>query len=116
MRINKSVGIAVLFTAIWSVSALGEDKTCTVVGPHCEGCVSSVKERVCTEGSVYSTCEGKIVDEEKKIGEFRFVTKDPSAKIDEKALAKLISTADIEYKLKKCVTTAKTPAGKAKKG
>lgn len=80
-------------------SAWAEDKTCTVSGMHCKGCQEMVEGKVCDE-TKYSTCEVKIVDEKKKIGEIRLVTKEATAKVDEKALNAAI--VDSGYKMKSC--------------
>lgn len=77
-----------------------EEKTCEVKGMHCEDCTTSVKAKVC--GDMYSTCEVKIVDAKKKMGSLRIVTKEATAKIDEKALKPLV--ADTGYTLEKCTT------------
>ena len=92
-----------------ATAAYAEEKTCTVKGMHCKGCAESVEGKVCDQEK-YSTCDIKIKDEKKEIGSVHLVTKDKSAKIDEKALGTQIE--DAGYKLDKC----KAPAAPKKKG
>jgi copper chaperone CopZ len=82
-------------------SAFAETKTCTVSGMHCKGCKEMVEGKVCDE-TKYSTCNVKILDAKKKIGEVHLVMKDSAAKVDEKALGEAME--DSGYKLKECKT------------
>jgi len=89
-------------------AASAEEKICSVTGMHCTGCTEMVEGKVCDEAK-YSTCEVKVLDKKKKLGEVRLITKDTEAKVDEKALGAMIE--DSGYKMTKCKTT-----GPKKKG
>lgn len=99
--------ILLTFLFVGGFSAVAEEKTCTVKGPHCKGCAEMIEGKVCDE-TKYSTCEVTILDENKKIGQVRLVTKDTTGKVDEKELGKLISETDKKYKLEKCKASKKT--------
>lgn len=103
--------IFVLATAGFLQSAFAEDKTCAVKGMHCAGCTESVQGKVCEEGK-YSTCDVKIKDMKKEMGEIHLVTKDTTAKIDEAAVGEAVK--DAGYKLQKCTASKVKPAQKAK--
>ncbi|NJL24388.1 MAG: hypothetical protein HC902_03900 [Calothrix sp. SM1_5_4] len=62
----------VTLIAMVCLHAQAEEKTCTVKGMTCDGCVGIVKEKVCS-GSEYSTCEVEI-------GKIHVVTKDARRK------------------------------------
>lgn len=94
--------------AALSVSAFAEEKTCTVKGMHCQGCVDMVKEKVCSGD--YATCDVSVADEKKKIGKITLTTKAADGKVDEAALGKAIESTG--YKLEKC----EGAKAKAKKG
>ena len=89
----------ILFAMLFvGFAASAEDKTCTVSGMHCSGCKEMVEGKICDE-TKYSTCEVKILDEEKEICQVRLVTKDAKAKVDEKALAAELKQVEPKYKL-----------------
>lgn len=92
--------------------AHAEDKTCAVKGMHCEACTEMVQGKVCEDGK-YSTCEVKITNEKKELGQVHLVTKDATAKIDEKQVGAAVK--DAGYTLQKCkATAAKADTKKAK--
>lgn len=91
----------ILCAAFLTSHAFADEKTCTVDGPHCKGCMEMIEGKVCDD-KVYSKCEVKILDEDKKIGQIYVVTKDAAAKVDEKVLAKQLTDLESDYSLKKC--------------
>jgi cation transport ATPase len=104
----------ILFAAVLlaGTQAFAVETTCEVKGMHCTGCTEMVEGKVCDEAK-YSTCEVKVTDEKKKLGAIHLVTKDASAKVDEKELGKIVT--DAGYKLEKCSPKKadKAPAKKA---
>lgn len=100
--------VVLAFSLFNGFSAFAEDKTCVVKGMHCEGCTEMVQGKVCEEGK-YSTCEIKITDEAKELGQIHVVTKDEKAKVDEKAIKAAV--IDAGYKMQSCAATkSKAPA------
>jgi hypothetical protein len=98
--------VLVFIIAMVCLPALAEEKTCALKGMDCQGCVDTVKEKVCNDS--YAVCDVKIKNPAKKMGELHVSTKDPAAKIDEQAIGKIVS--DITYTLEKC--SAVTPKTK----
>ncbi len=92
-------------------SVYAAETTCTVKGMHCTGCKEMVEGKLCDE-TKYSTCEVKVTDANKKLGSIHLVTKDASAKIDEKAVGAIIS--DSGYTMEKCAAGAKADKAPAK--
>ncbi len=78
-------------------SAYAETKVITVEKMHCPDCVASVKAKLCTKGT-YTTCDVKILDEAKELGQVKLVTKGKE-KIDMAKVEKIIG--DEGYVLKK---------------
>ena len=93
---KKLLLLAFLSGGLW---ASAESVTCTVNGPHCQGCREMIEGQVCDEAK-YSTCAVKIIDEEKKIAEVKLVTKDNKAKVDQATLGTVFEKMD--YKLASC--------------
>ncbi len=89
--------LSFLFAA--SLQATAEETTCAVKGMHCQGCTEMVEGKVCDEAK-YSTCTVKVLDAKKQTGEIHLVTKDATAKVDEKAVGKLVE--DSGYKMLSC--------------
>src|SRR5690554_5893581 len=84
---------------VWSSTALAEEKACQIQGMHCKGCVEMVEEKIC-RADLYEVCKGRIVDADKRIGEFHLKTKKADAKVDLNQLK-----ADLEptgYSLGEC--------------
>ncbi len=79
--------------------AHAEDKVCQVTGMTCSSCVDMVKAKVCATGS-YGTCEAKLVNVKKELGELHVSTKDAGGKVDEKTLKAAVK--DAGYTLGKC--------------
>lgn len=82
--------------------ALAETATITVEGMHCSGCKESVKAKVCGSDAVKAnaeSCDVKLTDEEKQIGEITIVTK-PEKKVDMAAVEAGVKAAG-EYKVGK---------------
>lgn len=84
------------------LQATAEEKTCAVKGMECTGCVDMVKDKVCTEN--FSTCDVTVTDKKNKVGQIHIVTKDATAKVDEKALSTAIK--DTTYTVEKCAAGA----------
>ncbi len=87
-------------TTLAQVSYAGE-ATCKVKGMHCSGCKEMVEGKLCDEAK-YSTCDVKILDAKKEIGQLHLVTKDKMAQVDQKSVDAVI--VDAGYKLEKCET------------
>lgn len=83
-------------------AAYAEDLTCTVKGMHCTGCKEMVEGKLCDEAK-YPTCEVKILDANKELGQVHLITKDNTAKVDQKSVSAIIE--DAGYKLQKCSPT-----------
>lgn len=114
-HLNQFLLVGFLVSVLgWSLQSGAEEKTCTVKGMHCQGCTEMVTGKVCGEGEVYSTCDVKVTDVKKEIGQVHLVTKDASAKIDEKALTAIIE--DAGYKLEKCSVVKGKAKTTGKKG
>jgi copper chaperone CopZ len=91
---NVLIASLVLFAS----SVFAESKTFKVDGMHCADCAATVTEKLCDKKK-YSTCDVKVIDEEKEIGQIKLVTKDKKAKIDMVKVAKIIE--DEGYKVSK---------------
>jgi cation transport ATPase len=85
-----------------SAVARAEDKTCNVKGMHCESCSEMVQGKVCDQAK-YSTCDVKIVNEKKELGQIHLITKDATAKINEKIVSEAVK--DAGYEMQKCKTS-----------
>lgn len=89
-----------------SSMALAETATITVNGMHCSGCKEMVKAKVCEDATVKAnaeSCEVKLVDESKEIGQVTIVSK-PETKVDVAAVEAGIKAAG-EYKVAKVDVT-----------
>ncbi|HMN67581.1 MAG TPA: heavy metal-associated domain-containing protein [Bdellovibrionales bacterium] len=91
--------------------ASAEETTCTVKGMHCQGCTESVEGKVCDENK-YKTCEIKIIDAKKQIGQIRVEPKDAKANVDEKAISALVK--DAGYEMQNCKKSKTIAEPKAK--
>jgi|GEM_PF-5233109 len=91
----KLLGIAIAFLFVSSVHA--ETKVVKLGKVHCQDCVATLKEKVCT-GTDYQTCEVKLINKKKEIGELKLVTKG-DAKIDMTKVSKIVE--DEGYTIKK---------------
>lgn len=69
----KALGITLL-GSLFALTAAAEILTFKVQNMHCEACEMAVKKNVCTPGT-YATCDAKVVDQVKEIGELRIETK-----------------------------------------
>jgi copper chaperone CopZ len=67
-----------------------------VKGMHCEACVSSIRKKICTEGT-YSACDVALTDEKKQLGEIRITPKEGQT-IDLPKMRTQVS--DMGYELK----------------
>lgn len=107
--------VLLVLISLVCLPVLAEEKTCTVNGMECEGCVGMVQEKLCTPENGLTTCEVSVVDKNKKIGQLHLVTpKDSALKLEPKALSEVIK--DTGYKVDKCVAGApKAAPAKAKK-
>lgn len=96
----------------FAMTVHAEDKTCTVEGMHCTACKEMIEGKVCDE-TKYSTCDVKISNAKKKLGQIRLATKDATSKIDEDAIGAIVK--DSGYEMKKCVQSKAKSAGAAAK-
>ncbi|MBY0554753.1 hypothetical protein K2P97_09505 [bacterium] len=90
-----------------SSMALAETATITVNGMHCSGCKEMVKAKVCGDETIKAnaeSCEVKLVDESKEIGQVTIVSK-PETKVDVAAVEAGIKAAGEEYKVAKVDVT-----------
>jgi hypothetical protein len=106
LKIISAFGFAAM-----ALMAHADEKTCAVKGMHCEACMEMVTGKVCDQNK-YSTCDVKILDEYKAIGQIHLVTKDSTAKIDETAVG--AGVKDAGYELQKCKVGKPAPVKKAK--
>ncbi|MFN7728515.1 MAG: heavy-metal-associated domain-containing protein [Bdellovibrio sp.] len=67
-----------------------------VKGMHCEACVSSIRKKICTEGT-YSACDVALTDAKKQLGEIRITPKEGQT-IDVTKMRTQVS--DLGYELK----------------
>lgn len=101
----------VLFSAVLLTSfAFAEEKTCTVKNMHCQDCADTVTNSLCKDKSIYSTCEVKIINKTKEVGQVHLITKDAAAKVDEKELGTIIDSSG--YQLDKCHLGGPKKSGK----
>lgn len=91
----KSLGIIMALLFAGSVHA--ETKVMKLGKVHCQDCVATLKEKICT-GSDYQTCEVKLINKKKELGELKLVTKG-DAKIDMAKVTKIVE--DEGYTIKK---------------
>ena len=84
------------------LQGFAEEKTCALKGVECTSCVGKVKELVCNP--TFSTCDVSVVDKAKKMGQIHVVTKDATAKVDEKAINEAIK--ETTYSVGKCTAGA----------
>ena len=80
-------------------AAHGEEKTCAVQGMHCESCKEMVEGKVCEEGK-YKTCDVKILNAKKELGQIHMITKEANDKIDEKSIGAMLT--DAGYTMQSC--------------
>lgn len=93
----------ILALSLISSFALAETATITVEGMHCSGCKQMVNKNVCENAAVKSnseSCEVKLVDEDKQIGEVTIVSK-KDAKVDIEAVKAGVKAAGDDYKVTK---------------
>lgn len=93
MKIIGLVAMVLLFVG----SAHAETKTLKLGKVHCQDCVSTLKEKICT-GADYETCDVKLISKKKEIGRLEIATKGDK-KIDMAKLTKIIE--DEGYVIKK---------------
>lgn len=79
--------------------ANAESQKFRVDGMHCNDCVASVKQKVCAMGD-FASCNARIVDPKKEIGEVSITTKGAD-KIDVAKLDKVIGDAGYKLNLPK---------------
>jgi copper chaperone CopZ len=99
--------VLVVLVAMVCLPAFSEEKTCTVKGMTCANCVDTVKEKVCNPN--FSVCDVTL-NKKAKMGEIHVMTKDATAKIDEKTLSDAIK--DTTYSVQKCTNGAPKTASK----
>ena len=80
--------LAAIAGLVLGSSTYAETKVLTVEKMHCPDCVASVKAKLCTKGA-YKTCEVKILDEAKELGQVKLVT-NGKEKIDMVKVEKII--------------------------
>jgi copper chaperone CopZ len=80
--------LGILIGMMITLQATAETKILKVEKMHCEDCVAQVKAKLCVEAT-YSTCEVKILDEKKELGQVTLVTKGKD-KVDLAKVTKII--------------------------
>ena len=93
----------ILALSLISSFALAETATITVDGMHCSSCKKMMTKSVCESEAVKKSsesCEVKLVDEDKQIGEVVIVSK-KDMKVDVEAVKAGIKNAGDDYKLGK---------------
>ena len=87
-----------LLVGSFSQAKPGETKAqvFAVKGMHCEACVSSIRKKICTEGT-YASCDVALTDEKKQLGEIRITPKDGQP-VDVTKMRSQVS--DMGYELK----------------
>lgn len=92
--------IIVLLSLISSF-AIAETSTFTVEGMHCSACKKMVSKKVCDDEAIKSSsesCEVKITDAKKQLGEIKIVAK-KGATIDLTKVEAGVTAAGTEYKV-----------------
>lgn len=92
-----------LVLSLTSSFAFAETATMTVEGMHCSGCKKLITKKVCENEAVAKsaeTCEVKLVNEEKQIGEIVITTK-KDVKLDVDNVRAQLKAAGDDYKLAK---------------
>lgn len=92
-----------LVLSLTSSFAFAETATMTVEGMHCSGCKKMITKKVCENEAIAKTaetCEVKLVNEEKQIGQITITTK-KDTKLDVDAVKAGIKAAGEDYKLAK---------------
>jgi hypothetical protein len=92
-----------LVLSLTSSFAIAETATMTVEGMHCSGCKKIITKKVCENEAVAKsaeTCEVKLVNEEKQIGEITITTK-KDVKLDVENVRAQLKAAGDDYKLAK---------------
>lgn len=92
-----------LALTLTSTFAFAETATMTVEGMHCSGCKKIITKKVCENEAVLKsaeTCEVKLVNEEKQIGEIVITTK-KDMKLDVDNVRAQLKAAGDDYKLTK---------------
>lgn len=82
----KVLGLVITLMLAGSVHA--ETKVLKLGKVHCQDCVSTLKEKICT-GSDYETCDVKLINKKKEIGQLKLVTKG-DAKVDMTKIQKIV--------------------------
>lgn len=95
--------VLLLGLSLISSLAFAETTTVTVDGMHCSGCKAMISDKVCNSEAVKAnaeSCEVKLVDEEKQVGQVTIVAK-PNTKVDVAAIEAGIKAAGDDYKVAK---------------
>lgn len=96
-----------LVLSLTSSFAFAETATMTVEGMHCSGCKQIISKKVCENEAIKAsteTCEVKLVNEEKQIGQITITTK-KDVKLDVDAVKAQLKAAGDDYKLAKVEIT-----------
>ncbi len=99
MKLSWALGLSM----IASVALADSTTTITVEGMHCSGCKDMVKAKVCGNEEIAknaASCDVKLVDEKKQIGEVTIVSK-PETKVDVELVKKQVTAAGSEYRVAK---------------
>ncbi len=92
-----------LALSLTSTMALAETATLSIEGMHCSGCKDMITSKVCKNDEIAKTaetCEVKILDEKKQIGQLVIVTK-KDAHVNMDAIKAGVKAAGDEYKIAK---------------
>lgn len=94
-----------VFLGLTLISSLAFTETAkfTVEGMHCGGCKAMITDKVCTEAAMksnYESCEVKLTDAKKQMGEVTIVTK-KDVKVDVAVVKAGVKAAGEDYKVTK---------------
>lgn len=99
MKLSLAIGLSLIATIAFADSTT----TVTVEGMHCSGCKDMVKSKVCDNPEIAknaASCEVKLTNEKKQLGEITIVSK-PETTVDVELVKKQVKEAGEEYRVAK---------------
>ena len=120
MKLSWALGLSIIATFTFSTAFAESTTTLTVEGMHCSGCKDMVKAKVCGNEEIAknaASCDVKLVDEKKQLGEVTIVSK-PETSVDVELVKKQVTSAGEKYRVAKVdhevknikITSAETTA------
>ena len=103
MKLSWALGLSIIATLTLTTAFADSTTTLTVEGMHCSGCKDMVKSKVCGNEEIAknaASCDVKLVDEKKQIGEVTIVSK-PETSVDVELVKKQVTSAGDKYRVSK---------------